>query len=261
MPPAYDPGMARSVIFLSTPTSANGSMFRALSAIGGHRYEPVRWLDGFYEAGRLGDIASSIPPRRDSLIKHNAPNHFNPATPLSDFRFVLNARDPRDMACNQYHWQFVHGTPHETPEETQARRDRVTAEGIDRYVLRVDNQPYLDRFLGLTRRIAPADRIFAGYAMFCLHFDVVTERLGDFLGAPLDALAPDQRRALDRERVEQLARNPLWIGRIWQGTDTAPGRHRHELQPETIRILTERYRWFLDFLRRMDDPRVAHTYD
>jgi hypothetical protein len=253
--------MARSVIFLSTPTSANGSLFRALSAIGRDRYQPVRWLDDFYEAGRMEDIASSLPPREDCLIKHNAPDRFNPATFLSDYRFVLNARDPRDMACNQYHWQFVHGTPHETPEVTQARRDRVTAEGIDRFVLQIDNQPYLDGFLATTRRIAPPDRIFVGYAMFCLHFDVVTERLGDFLGSPLATLSKDQRHDLNKERVESLPRNSNWIGRIWQGSDTAPGRHRHELQPETIRLLTERYRWFLDFLRRMDDPRVAHTYD
>lgn len=252
--------MARSVIFLSTPTSANGSMFRALTAIAKGRYEAVTWVNAFYAAGRLEDIASAVPPVEDHLIKHNAPERFNPRTRLSDYRFILNARDPRDMVCNQYHWQFVHPAPHETEAETEARRRRVAAEGIDAFALQQDNTPYLRGFLDVARRIAPPDRIFVGYAMYCLHFDAAMTRASEFMGiAPGDWTRP-QRKALGRERVENLEANPSWVGQRWAGSDKAPGRYRQELQPATIRHLNQRYGWFLDFLRRMDDPRVVPTY-
>jgi hypothetical protein len=253
--------MARSVIVFSTPTSANGSLFRSATHLATGRYKPIRWVNDIFDTGRPEDLLVLTPPTEDCLIKHNAPERFNPATRLSDYRFVLNARDPRDLLCNQYAWQFVHPFAGETPEAAEARQERVRQEGIDHFALTLDISPYLDGFLGVARRIAPPDRIFIGYAMYCLHFDVAVERLAQFLGTSIAELPRDVRRAVNKERVENLPANSNWIGRIWTGTDTAPGRHRHELQPETIRILTARYARFLDFLRRMDDPRVAATYD
>lgn len=253
--------MARSVILFSTPTSANGSLFRSAKHLAAGLYRPVRWVNDIFDAGRPEDLRTTSPPAEDCLIKHNAPERFNPATRLADYRFILNARDPRDMLCNQYHWQFVHPFADESPEAAEARKQRVRQEGIDHFVLHLDVRPYLDGFLGVARRIAPPDRIFVGYAMYCLHFDVAMERLADFLGAPLATLSRVQRKALNTERVENLAANSNWIGQIWSGTDTSPGRHRQELRPETIRTLTGRHAVFLDFLRRMDDPRVAETYD
>lgn len=253
--------MARSIIFLTTPTSATGSMYRALRAVASGRYQRVAWLESLHDAGRLQDAAREVPPSADSLILHRAPQHFNHGMRLSDYRYILNARDPRDMVCNQYHWQFVHDAPAETPAQTAARRERVAREGVDAFALRFDNTHYLKGWFEAVRRIAPPDRIFIGYAMYCLHFDEVIGRVSDFMGVPPASWSRRQRELILRERVENLAENPSWIGQRWAGTDTAPGRHRAELQPETIRILTERYRWFLDFLRRFDDPRVAHTYE
>ncbi|MEI6162440.1 MAG: hypothetical protein WCP77_21635 [Roseococcus sp.] len=253
--------MLRSVIFLSTPTSANGSLFRALTAIGQGVYEPRPWVNELASTGRLEEITRSVPPREGCLIKHNAPERFNPDTCLADYRFVLNARDPRDMVCNQYAWQFSHPFPNETEAEAAARKQHVAEAGIDAFALRQDNSPYLDRFRALAERITPTDRIFIGYAMYCLHFDEVTARLCAFLGVPAEALGRKQRKMLNRERVENLDTNRVWIGQIWPGADRAPGRHRQELRPETIRILTERHAGFLDWLRAMDDPRVAATYD
>lgn len=251
----------RSVIVLSTPTSANGSLFRSATYIAKGVYRPIRWVNDIFDHGRPEDVAELIPPATDCLIKHNAPERFNPATRLADYRFVLNARDPRDMLCNQYHWQFVHPNPGETPQAAAERQERVRGEGIDHFVLNLCIDHYLNGFFGIVRRIAPPDRIFIGYAMYCLHFDVATSRLADFLGVPLAALSGGQRKALNKERVENLPANSNWIGRQWAGSDTAPGRHREELRPETIRALNERYAWFLEFLRRMDDPLVTQTYD
>jgi len=254
-----EPG--RSVIFFATPTSGNGSMFRAISTLTEGSLEAVRWVDELYKAGRIQDVALLSPPALGALIKHNAPERFNPATRLSDYRFILNARDPRDMACNQYHWQFSHPSLKETEEETRLRRARVADAGMDAFVLAQDNTRYLRGFLDVARRIAPGDRIFIGYAMYCLHFDEVVARVADFLGVALEEMHRKQRKFLTRERVENLGTNRVWIGSIWAGADTAPGRHRQELRPETIRALNQRYAWFLEFLRHMDDPRVGATYD
>lgn len=253
--------MARSVIFFSTPTSASESIFRCLTAIAAGRYKTDRWVDRFLREGRLQDIATEVPPTANRLVLHRTPQLFNPRTPLSHYRFILNARDPRDLVCNQYHWQFEHPVQNETPEQTEERRARVAAAGIDHFALVQTNEAYLRRFFEVARKIAPPDRIFVGYAMYCLGFDAVVERARAFLGVQEEDLSEEQRQRIELERVSNLASNEKWIGHQWAGTDTAPGRHRRELQPETIRILTERHRWFLDFLRRMDDPRVAETYD
>jgi hypothetical protein len=253
--------MARSIIFLTTPTSATASIYRVLQLIATGRYQRVDWLESLYDEGRMSEVERAVPPAQDSLILHRAPQNFNHAMRLSDYRFVLNARDPRDMVCNQYHWQFVHEVPSETEEETAARRERVAREGIDAFALRFDNTAYLEGWFNAVRRIAPPDRVFIGYAMYCLHFDEIVARVSAFMGVPPETWTSKQRRRIERERVENLPRNPSWIGQRWGGSDTLPGRHRQELQPETIRILTARYRWFLDFLRRFDDPRVAPTYD
>jgi hypothetical protein len=174
---------------------------------------------------------------------------------------ILNARKPRGLVCNQYRWQFIHDVASEIPEQTAVRRERVAREGIDAFAPRHDNSYYLRGFLGAVRRMAPPDRMFIGYAMYGLHFDEIVARVSDFMGVPPETWTADQRVRIERERVESLDANPSWIGHQCAGTDTAPGRHRHEVQPETIRILTERYRWFLDFLRRFNDPRVAATYE
>jgi hypothetical protein len=252
--------MLRSVIFFSTPTSATGSMWRVLMALAQGRYRPLGWVDERYAAQRMDLVATEVPPAEGQLVLHNAPAHFNRNTRLRDYRFILNARDPRDLLCNQYHWQFAHPFPGETPAEEEARRARIAAQGIDAWVLAQDFRPLLKGFFDTARRIAPPDRVFIGYALYCRHFDDAIRRMAAFLGTPLEGFPAARRAALERESVAHLPENPAWIGRQWTGADTEPGRHRHELQPETIRHLSERYRWFLDFLRHMDDPRMAETY-
>lgn len=252
--------MSRTVIVFSTPTSATGSLFRCASAIASRRYTSLQWVPQLFREGRTAEVRTSSPPAEDHIVLHNSPHMFNPGTQLGDYRFILNTRDPRDLICNQYHWQFVHPVHSESPEQTAARRERVAAAGIDHFALQQDNGPYLRGFLQVARRIAPPDRIFVGYAMYCLHFDEMVDRMARFLDVRIDDLPAHLRARIELERVENLADNQSWTGQVWPGADTAPGRHRQELQPETIRILTERYGWFLDFLRRMDDPRMAAMY-
>lgn len=195
------PAMARSVIFLSTPTSATGSMWRVLINLARGSYRPLGSVQERYAAQRMDLVASEVPPTEDRLVMHNAPAHFNRDTRLSHYRFILNARDPRDLVCSQYHWQFSHPSPQESAEETAARR------------------------------IAPPDRLFIGYAMYCLHFDLVAERLAAFFGGTVQGMERPQRKALERERVENLAGNRFWVGQHWPDADTAPGRHRQGAAP------------------------------
>lgn len=253
--------MARSVILLTTPTSGTASLFRAAVAVAGPAWRPLKWVDEFHREGRMGELPHATPPAEDHLLLFNAPERFNVGLCRGDYRFILNARDPRDLVCNQYHWQFSHPYPQESAEETAARRARVAAEGVDAFALRLDNTAYLRGVMEAARRIAPQDRVFIGYAMYCLHFDLVAARLAGFFGTTVEALHRRQRKALERERVENLAGNRFWIGQRWAGADVAPGRHRQELRPDTIAALTARYAWFLDFLKAMDDPLVTETYN
>ncbi|WP_191083698.1 hypothetical protein [Roseococcus microcysteis] len=253
--------MNRSIVFLTTPTSATASLWRVLLAMNGGRYKPFDIVHRHYVAQRMDLVATEVPPATGHLVKHNAPHLFNRATPLADYRFLLHARDPRDVLCNQYHWHFVHPFPGETPEQEAARRQRIAAMGIDEWVLAQDFTPTFRGFMDVAQRINPADRLFIGYVRYCLHFDEVMERIANFLGTSIDAMTPAQLAALEQERVANLAGNPKWIGQTWAGADTAPGRHRQELQPRTIWKLSNRYAWFLDFLRETDDPRVTAEYN
>ena len=253
--------MPASVLILTTPTSGTGSLFRTVSAMAQRQYKPLRWIEDFYERDKLDEVTMSIPPTDGRLLIHNMPQLFNPATRLGDYRFILNTRDPRDLVCNQFHWNLVHPNPAETEAETQKRRDSLREEGINSFALRANSSKYYRSFIEIVSRIPPDKRIFVGYAMYCLHFDVVIERLLDFFSIAAESLRPRQMARIRAERVENLADNPSWIGHQWAGADRAPGRYKVELEPHTIRILTERYDWCLEFLRLMDDPMVASTYD
>ncbi len=236
-------------------------MFRTISAIAKDKYRSARWLETLYEERRIADAMHEVPPQDDALILHRAPQFFNLNMKLTNYRYILNARDPRDLLCNQFHWQFSHPNQLESPEETQRRRERVAEEGIDAFALRYDNTNMLKGFFNAVRKIAPEDRIFIGYAMYCLHFDECVARIADFLGVAPSEWTRQQRKAVAREKSDEQTANPKWIGQQWGGSDTMPGRHRTELRPETIAALNRRYAWFLEFLRRMDDPRMAATYD
>jgi hypothetical protein len=253
-----EPG--QTVLIVSGATSATGSIWRACQALCHGRLEPLKAGSRFYREGRMADLRAWIPPEHGHVILFNAPQHLNPSLDLSRYRFVVNARDPRDLACNQFHWKLVHPSPADGPGDLEKRAEAARRIGIDAFALKANNTPTYRALRDLTDRAPRGSWMFLGYAMWCLAFDEAVARLAAFLGVDLAALPPAQRDAVAKERTPDIAANPRWIGRKWEGADTAPGRHRHELRPETTAALAAKYAEELRWLAGIDDPRMAELY-
>ena len=150
--------------------------------------------------------------------------------------------DPRDLSWNQYHWALQHPIAHKGQAEISAYREGgAELDGIDNFVNKIDNNIHFRAFRAIERRLRANDDdvLVISYSELCLDFDNLLVRLAGFLGVCIGDV-PSER--LEIERPANLAGNPAWIGRAWTGADTAPGRHRHELRPETVRALDEKYR-------------------
>lgn len=250
----------QTVLVVSSPTSATGSIWRACRAIGDGRYQPLVATETFYREGRMPELREWSPPALGHLVLFNAPALLNPSLDLSRYRFVVNTRDPRDLACNQFHWKLVHPSPADGPGDLERRAEAARATGIDDFVLKANNKPTYCALRDLTLRAPRSNWMFLGYAAWCLQFDGAADRLAAFLGVDLATLPPKRRAALAKERTPDIAANPNWIGRKWAGADTAPGRHRHELRAETIATLTRLHAGELRWLAEIDDPRMAELY-
>ncbi|MFC7703656.1 hypothetical protein ACFQXB_05550 [Plastorhodobacter daqingensis] len=250
----------QSIILYSTPTSGTGSLVRIIEALNGGRMTFVRYFRDVLQGLSREEIERTVPPKTGHILLHNSAGRFNRKMPLADYRFLVNFRDPRDRLCNIYHWQFSHPAAHETEAETRARRERVRAQGIDAWILSRLETPaerrFYDTYFWLLEQ-APAENVLlATYARLCCDFDGLIASLITFTG-----FTPDARceKALALERPEALAGNPRWIGNKWEGSDILPGRHLHELQPETIAQLNS---YFAPVLRKMarHDPQFADQY-
>jgi hypothetical protein len=249
----------RTVILLSTPTSATGSIWRACQALGTGRYKPEVGRHGLSAARPRGTRSAWMPQEHGRVVLCNWPHLLDTAGDLSRWRFVVNTRDPRDLACNQYHWKMVHPSPGDRPGDLEARAEAARSLGIDAFALRAGNRELYRGLRELTERAPRENWIFLGYALWCLRFDEAVARLARFMGVDLAALPAPKREAVMRERVPEG--NPRWIGQRWEGADTAPGRHRRELRPETVAALTAKYAEELRWLRDIDDPAMAALYD
>jgi len=252
----------KTVLYLTTSTSATGSMWRVIQALAAPDLK-LLWLDDIFGKGQVteANVRNWIPPEQDHVIYYNVPRFFNHDVDVSRYRFIVNARDPRDRLCNQYYWQFSHPRPHDTPEKTQERAETVRALGIDGWVAQMRNTKDYDHMEKVVARLAPEDWRFIGYAFYCLHFDEAVAKIAAMLEADLAALPPDRRAAIEAERIENLGENKRWIGQRWEGSDATPGRHRGELKPETIALLNKRFARALAFLKAVDDPRMGSLYD
>jgi hypothetical protein len=165
----------------------------------------------------------------------------------------LNFRDPRDLACNQYHWVFQHPT-NKSEQETAEYRSAVLAAGIDQFVLKSNNSILYSSIKNLWGRLHANDpnMLLLSYNQLCLDFDNMLERIIRFL--EVDPATVDRAR-LELERTDNLKGNPQWIGQMWTGTDTLPGRYKRELTSDTIRVLDEKYAQDLKILRAFELPK------
>ncbi len=120
----------------------------------------------------------------------------------------------------------------------------------------ISPRDYFGVFMGRIEQIPIQQRIVNTYARLCLDFDRFIEVCCDALSVPL---TPELREQLEVERTEKLTDNTKWIGNQWAGSDTAPGRYKRELKPETIDYLGRKY---AGVLRRMalHDPDYADLY-
>lgn len=248
--------LPKSCLCISTPTSGTGSLWRILTTIGRAQYKPVKISEEFERMGRGHELAQWQPDESGSLYLYNTPHIVNAHIANPETKIILNFRDPRDLACNQYHWVFQHPT-NKSAEETEEYRRVVRAAGIDQFVLRAENAPLFRSIRTLLPRLQAEDPniLVLSYSQLCLDFDNLLKKVVKFLGANPETV---DWNALELERTDKLNSNPQWIGQIWTGTDINPGRYKRELTPETIRTLDARYAQELKILRSIELPQFRH---
>lgn len=248
----------KSVIFLTTATSATGSIQRIAKTILKKKVTYVNYSSQINKLPR-DEMLASVPPEEGHFLLYNHPPAFSTSLDLSKYRTIVNFRDPRDRICNLYHWQLVHATP-ETPEARAARISQVKEMGIDAWVEQrcksISNLRYYENAVWVPENAPASACAVLTYARLCCDFDSFIDKLSAFLGEELDA---DSRAALEPERVDNLEANKSWVGNRWSGSDTYPGRYKRELDSRRIDIVTK---FFAPVLRRMAkaDPDYAEQY-
>ncbi|WP_206933521.1 hypothetical protein [Roseococcus thiosulfatophilus] len=254
----------QTVIFLTTRTSATGSMWRTIRTLAGKSYNFV--TSDSISQGYLGEQRKDVLekyeiPKNDTIVFWNATEFFSDQQDLSGFKFIVNARDPRDLVVNRYWWEFSHPKPGKTPEQIEARHQEMRELGLEGYVLRNRYTADFDSLRKIVPQLNGSDWTFVGYALYCLHFDDAISKIASILNVDLTKLTAKQRELIDAERAENLLTNARWVHKDWPGADRAPGRHKQELSPATVEKLTKRYEAILEFLKGIEDPRLRHYYD
>ena len=252
-----------TTIFVSSTTSATGSMARIFRVVLGQHLMPS-WAHPnpgeiktqFTETGQV----ERAPPEQGHLLFVNNP-HLLPSGWIGPkYRYIVNFRDPRDRVCNMYHWQFSHPSPLMTAEERANHIEKLRKAGIDKWaILKSKGRDRVyDRLFQILEE-HPGQCLVLTYARLCLDFDGFIHRLSQFTGVPVNEHMWNMWRQLEIERPENLEDNPKWVGNRWEGSDVVPGRYKRELQPETIEIINEKMK---PYLRRMAkyDPDYAHLY-
>lgn len=250
--------MKKRVVVLTTPTSATGSLWRIISQLAPAELEKVPFIDHCLSKGLTFDQIRKVELPQEGIFLFNQPHLFNFDQPLDDVQFILNFRDPRDMACNQYHWVFTHPNPSMTEAQLAERRARVKAEGIDKYVMKLDNRMVFGghvRFAELEQLHGQAE-VFS-YTQLCLQSTDVVTRLAKLFGNTDDNLI---KTLVAKEHPTGLGNNEGWIGNKWSGADIFPGRARVELKPETFEKQTRHYGKILEVLQKLDKPELAFFY-
>jgi hypothetical protein len=237
------------------PTSGTGSLWRIITTIAGPRYKTVKITEQLEGQGKAAEIPAWRPEPFGHLYMYNTPHYVNKHMLDPAIRLVTNFRDPRDLACNQFHWALQHPIANRSEEYIENYRRNVEANGIDAFVAKQDNTILFNSLKAIAARLDGSDPnvLTLSYAQLCLDFDDMLRRLAGFFEVPADDI-PWAR--LEQERTTNLAKNPAWIGQIWTGTDIMPGRYRKELKRETINVIDQRYAGALKFLRALEPPHL-----
>lgn len=248
----------KTIFIFTTPTSATTSLARIINTILNGQLIYRRYYDEVIKDLSAEELNKLVPPTKGHCLFYNMPFRFNRNLELSNYKFIVNYRDPRDRICNEYFWQFSHPRENETGEEKDARIKSIKELGIDNWVLDRIRSPnprnFYDNLFWILEN-AP-ETVVATYAQLCCGFDGFIKRISDFTGAPL---TDKVMKALEPERPENIESHPQWIGGQWSGSDTMPGRYKRELLPATIEKLNQ---YFEPLLRNMakHDPEFSHQY-
>lgn len=251
----------KSIILFTSQTSGTASLQRIISAVANNerRFPERRYYDELKSMPKES-ILSAAPPRADNILLYNYPPLWNKSLDLTNYRTIVNFRDPRDRICNVYHWHLVHPSS-ETPADRIRRIENMRELGIDRWVARsfrsrdYGNEYYNNLFFVLEKADAQ-HAVALTYARLCLGFDSLIERICAFLQV---RLTPEQESQLLLENPNNLPSNPSWIGNQWQGGDVMPGRFKAELSDETIAQISDYYAPTLVKMAELD-PDFADSY-
>lgn len=248
----------KKYVVLSTPTSATGSLWRLCSFLAPNSVERVKYIDKEMSKGVTAKQMREAKIKDAGLYLFNSTGCFNFDQDLSDFWFVVNFRDPRDLLCNQYWWKFSHPNFNKTHSELEVERERLKDAGIDSWVLDQDVAPLfygIEKFYKLFYELGGRS-IVVSYPSLCFETSAIIDKLAEFFqynGSGLNDLKL-------KEHPSSLSDNPRWVAGTWVGADLAPGRAKVELKDETYSILTDRYARILRVLSELDGKN-SYFYD
>jgi hypothetical protein len=248
----------QSIVFFTTQTSATASIWRILNAINQNKLYSNNFIgDNLALGASLDNIKNIIIPPNDNLVFLNNPATFNRSISHEMYKWIINFRDPRDRLCNSYHWFFNHPVYiGESAEEIATRAQQLEKQGIDSWVLEKANPKYFENTIWALENIDPSCIQVLTYARLCLDFDSFIERCHIALSANSN---DSDRAAIELERVDNLNKNPKWIGQTWKGSDISPGRYEYELKSETVQTLSNIFKNTLNAFAKYD-PDYANQY-
>ncbi len=248
----------KTVIFYTTQTSGTGSIWRIYSALVKGKKNCVKFVSSYRDSNTISEIKDAIIPDNGDLVQFNLPTEFNKNSDLEKYHYLINFRDPRDRICNVYHWKMVHPYLNTSEKKIKKIKEKIIEDGIDKFVIeRINNQiKYYENIFYVLENVRDDNICVLTYARLCLNFDSFLNSAANFLKIDL---TPKLLESLEDERIEKIESNRLWIGQRFKGADILPGRYKHELKPETIAILNEK---FEPILRKMAkyDPDYASLY-
>lgn len=180
-------------------------------------------------------------------------------------RLILTIRDPRDSIISLYHLtnEPVHaaataGLPVAASYDEEAARVRACT--LEEYVAErfVSQLHGLRAIRALAERLRPENVCFLSYAQLCEAFPTYLQRLIDFLQIrPAPSVVADLLATEDVRYKDRL--NPRSLSHCTNAAPM-PGRHKRELQADTIARITRESSDILEWLAQHELPELSHIY-